>query len=226
MAGRKVFIDVGGHRGETLEEAVKPMWRFDRIYVFEPASVCLPSIERFVDPRVEVVQAGWAPVDSTADLFGAGEIGASIHAGKPVSSTAVETIRLLDCAAWVDAHVDPDDEVWVKINCEGAECDVLDHLCATGSIARFDHLVVHFDVEKIPGMEHRAAATRTRLDSTGIDWIEACDIMFGRSRALMTANWLNWTQAASVAKVRYRWLNRAIFRARQFAYPLKQRLRR
>jgi FkbM family methyltransferase len=226
MAAARVFIDVGGHLGETLEEVVKPAWRFDRIYVFEPASVCLPSIERFADARVEVVQAGWAAVDGSADLFGAGEIGASIHAGKPVTSAAVETIRLLDCAAWVDAHLDPTEEVWTKINCEGAECDVLDHLCETGSIARIDHLVVHFDVEKIPGMEHRAVATRSRLDSAGIEWIEAGDIMFGRSRALMTANWLNWTQASRVAKVRYRWLNRAIFRVRQIAYPLKQRLGR
>jgi FkbM family methyltransferase len=223
--GGRVFVDVGGHVGETLEETVKPGWRFDRIYVFEPATVCLPAIDRLADDRVQVIQAGWASAARTAELFGAGEIGASIHAGKPVDGTAVETIQLIDCAAWVDANLDPADEVWTKINCEGAECEVLDHLCETGAITRIDHLLVHFDVEKIPGMEHKATATRAHLAAAGIEWIEADNIMFGRSRALKTANWLNWTEATTRSKPRYRWFNWATFRARQVAYPFKVRFR-
>jgi len=219
-----VFIDVGGHLGETLEEAVKPTWRFDRLYVFEPATVCLASIERFADERVQIVHAGWGATDTTAELHDPGEIGASIHAGKAVS-TEVETIQLLDAGAWCSENLTAGDAVWLKVNCEGAECDVLDRLIDAGQISRIDHLVVHFDVEKIPGMEHRADELRGRLAASDVEWIEARSILFGRSHALKTANWLSWTEASRLGRLRYTTLNRAIYRTRQRLYPLKRRLR-
>ena len=219
-----MFIDVGGHLGETLEEAVRPKWRFDRLYVVEPASVCLPSIERFADQRVQIVHAGWGPTDATAELHDPGEIGASIHAGKALT-VQVETIQVLDAGAWCAENLRDSDEVWLKVNCEGAECDVLDRVIDAGQMSRIDHLVVHFDVEKIPGMEHRSDDLRRRLDASGVEWIEARSILFGRSHALKTANWLSWTEASRLGRLRYTTLNRAIYRTRQRLYPLKRRLR-
>ena len=51
------------------------------------------------------------------------------------------------------------------MNCEGAECVVLDHLDDQGMLRRIDHLLVHFDVEKIPSFAAQAIGTRERLDS-------------------------------------------------------------
>jgi len=34
----RIFLDVGGHHGETLDVALDPRWGFDKIYCFEPAS--------------------------------------------------------------------------------------------------------------------------------------------------------------------------------------------
>jgi FkbM family methyltransferase len=223
--GDRVFIDVGGHLGETLEEAVKPTWRFVRLYVFEPASVCLASIERFADERVQIAHAGWGPTDATTELHDPGAIGASIHAGKALTGE-VEAIQLVDAGAWCAENLTDTDSVWLKINCEGAECDVLDRLLDAGQMSRIEHLVVHFDVKKIPGMEHRADEVRRRLDDSGIEWMEAGSILFGRSHALRTANWLTWTEASGLRRLRYTTLNRAIYRARQRLYPLKRRLSR
>ena len=49
VVARRVFLDVGGHVGETLAEVVKPRWAFDRIWTFEPATACLPALEAFAD---------------------------------------------------------------------------------------------------------------------------------------------------------------------------------
>lgn len=223
--GRRVFLDIGAHHGETLEEVVKRRWRFDRIWCFEPASPCLPALRRFADDRVEVVPAGLGPRDETVALHDPGSIGASIHAGK-AGGAGVEMVRILDAAAWMGDHIEAGDAVWVKVNCEGAECDLLDHLLATGEVGRIDHLLVHFDVEKIPGMAHRAAETRRRLDAAGVPWIEARKILSGRSHARKTANWLAWTEAGWLGRLRYRYLARWEFRARQMLYPLKARLRK
>jgi len=223
MAGR-VFLDVGAHQGETLEEVVKPRWRFDRIWCFEPATVCLQAIGRFVDERVEVVNAGLGARDETALLHDPGTIGASVHAAKALTEEA-EEVRIVDASAWLSEHVGADDVVWMKVNCEGSECDLLDHLVATGAISKVDHLLVHFDVEKIPGMGHRATETRRRLEDAGVAWIEASLILFGRSHALKTANWLAWTEAARSARLCYRHMERWKYRTRQLLYPLKQQVR-
>lgn len=217
---------MGAHRGETLEEAVKPRWAFDRIWSFEPASVCHPDLGRYADadPRVEVVPAGWGSTDATIELHDPGTIGASIHAGKALTSET-ETCRLVDAAAWMADHVSPTDQVWLKLNCEGAECDIIDRLIDSGEIAKVDHLVIHFDVEKIPGLGHRAAETRVRLDAAGVPYMEAAQIMFGRSRALGTANWLEWTEAVGWRRLRCTTTVRWVFRLRQLLYPIKLRLK-
>lgn len=222
---RRVFVDVGAHLGETLEEVVRPRWRFDRIWTFEPASSCLPSIRRFVDERVEVVPAGWWTSTTTMELHDPGAIGASVAAEKALTDE-VEQCQFIDAAGWVEEHLRDDDTVWLKLNCEGAECDVLDRLLDAGAMARFDHVLVHFDVEKIPSMAHRAEVTRRRLDAAGVDYVEPSRVFFGRSHAAKTANWLAWTEAEGLQRVRYTHLNRMIFRGRQLLYPAKVRVHR
>ena len=217
---RRVFLDVGGHIGETLAEVVKPRWRFDRIWTFEPASACRPSLERIADHRVEVVPAGWWTRTATLELHDPGAIGASIVADKSLTA-AVEWCQFVDAADWMEQHLREDDHVWLKLNCEGAECDVLEHLLDRGAIARVDHLLVHFDVEKIPSMADRAAPTRRRLDDAHVEVVEPRQIMFGRSHALQTANWLAWSEAHSLRRLRHRYVNRVTYRGRQLLYPMK-----
>src|SRR5215211_7027575 len=210
---RRIMLDVGGHVGETLVEVVKPRWAFDRIYTFEPASSCWPSLVRYADHRVEIVPAGWWNVDGDLDLHDPGQVGASLL-GEKARTEQVERCRFVDAAAWLRSTLDPDDLVWLKLNCEGAECVVLDHLYEQGELRRIDHLVVHFDVEKIPSLASQAVDTRERLDAARVEWIEASTILCGRSHALRTANWLAWTEASGLERLRYSHLARWEFRAR------------
>lgn len=126
----------------------------------------------------------------------------------------------------MSANIDDADDVWLKLNCEGSECVVLNHLLDAGQLERVGHLIVHFDVEKIPELAHQAGATRSRLRHAELPYVEAGEIMFGRSHAAKTANWLAWTEAGAVARPRYSHLARWEFRARQLLYPLKQMARR
>ena len=169
-----------------------------------------------------MVAAGWWTSTATMELHDPGAIGASVAAEKALTDE-VERCQFIDAAAWIDDHVHDDDVVWLKLNCEGAECDVLDHLLDAGAMARIDHVLVHFDVEKIPSMAHRADATRRRLDAAGVDYVEPTKVFFGRSHAAKTANWLAWTEAEGVQRLRHTHLNRLTFRARQLLYPLKVR---
>ena len=72
------------------------------------------------------------------------------------------------------------DAVWLKINVEASEVEVLERLLDTGEIRKVDHLVVHFDVDKL-GRASDAIPVRRRLVEVGIEWREAKDVMFGRT---------------------------------------------
>ncbi len=219
------MLDVGGHLGETLAEVRHQRWAFDHIYVFEPATACLAALREPADDRVEVIAAGWWNADVEMNLHDPGLIGASVVPEKALSED-MERCRFIDAAAWMRSNLEPDDVVWLKLNCEGSECVVLDHLVGEGELERVDHLLVHFDIEKVPVMAWQADRTRRLLEESGVEWIEAGEILFGRSHAQKTANWLAWTEASRLRRFCYSHLARWEFRARQILYPVKQRFAR
>lgn len=218
-----VFLDVGAHLGETLSVAMQPQWGFDRIYSFEPAPECWATLEALADDRVEILKFGLWSSDETLVLHDPGTIGASLSDGKRTSDRTVE-VDVRDVATWFAEHLDPDDEVVVKINCEGAECDVLDRLLDSGEIAKIDEMAVHFDVRKVPGKEHRETTTRARLDALGVSYRPAEAIFFGRNTGEKTANWLAWYRATGVNRWKYSVIRRGEFAVRVAVFRLRHRL--
>ena len=224
---RRIFLDVGGHLGETLAVAVQPRWRFDRIWTFEPASECLPALRALADERVEVVPAGWWSSDTTLDLHEPGHLGASAATGTRRAGGAVETCRFIDAARWMAENIESTDTVWMKVNIEAAEVEVLRRLLDTGEIAKVDHLVVHFDIERVvDDQEHQADDMRRRLSEAGVSYREAPEVMFGRTRAAKTENWLAWTEAGRIERFRYVGARRAIHSARRQVFRVRRYLRR
>lgn len=220
----KVFLDVGAHLGETLEAVREPRWGFDRIYCFEPAEVCWPAIEAVAaeDDRVELCRFGLWLRDDRVALHDPGEIGASMIEAKALSDSHAQ-IEVRDAARWFAAHLGEDDTVVAKINCEGAECDILDRLIEGGQIHQLDELVVHWDVRKIAGQAHREAATKARLDALGVPYRDAETILFGGNTLEKTRNWLGHWHAGPMGKLRHRWLHYVTFRVRVAVYDLRHR---
>jgi hypothetical protein len=116
-AGTKVFLDVGGHVGETLTVAMEPRWGFDRIWTFEPASACRERLRALADERVTVVPAGLWSSDTTMEPHDPGTLHASIDAAASRHGQT-EECRFIDAAAWMAEHVDDGDRVWMKVNVE------------------------------------------------------------------------------------------------------------
>ena len=219
---RTIFIDVGAHVGETAEEAVLPKWNFDRVYAFEPASRNVKVIREIPAENLTIIPAGWWRENTFMDLHDPGEIGASIHAAKRRTG-AVERCEFLNAAEWMATHTDSDDEIWLKLNCEGSECEIIEALRVGGVLDRVSHLLVHFDVEKIPGLGAEAETARDTLRRHRVEFLEADQIMFGRSHRAKTANWLAWTQGNRIIKFIRRHPVKWGFRVRQLMYPLKVR---
>ena len=80
----RIFIDVGGHYGETLGFALDPRWGFDRVYSIEPRAACVAVLRSYSDRRLRGEPIALSDHNGTAELQGAGLRGGSLYAGKRV----------------------------------------------------------------------------------------------------------------------------------------------
>lgn len=194
----KVFLDIGAHSGETLTVAQHDRWRFGRLYSFEPAPQCWSQIEAIADERTTVCRFGLFDRDCTIDLHNAGSIGASVSEDKDGSDT-VTACDFRDAAAWLRENISETDEVFAKINVEGSEYEIIKRLYDTDTLPLIDHLLIHFDVRKVPSRRHLEAELRSMLEDAQVDWVLAERVIFG-SVSRGTRNWLERAHAPALLR--------------------------
>ena len=149
--GRKVFLDVGAHNGETVREVLDPQYDFDLVVAFEPSSKC--SIQPH--PKLTVVQAALSDHAGRQALYAPGTQGASLFGDKlDLENDQVEEVDVVRASDWFEAHLEVWDVVYMKLNCQGSEVHILDDLMRSRRLALCSKIVVDFDVAKIPSQAH------------------------------------------------------------------------
>jgi FkbM family methyltransferase len=213
----KVFLDVGAHEGETVRAVRDPKYAFDRIVCFEPAPACWPALDAIGDTRVVVCRHGLWDRTGAFPLYDPGSSGASLFEGKFHRSPGAVTCRFVRASDWFCEHLPPGAEIYVKLNCEGAECDIVDDLLASGELRRVRSVVIDFDVRKIPALKHRERELRQRLAEAGLgNHALADDVMVGRTHRDRIQHWLRAAGAEEHAPV---------VRARQLGYVVQEAAR-
>jgi FkbM family methyltransferase len=191
MSGARIFLDVGAHTGETLRAVVDPRYRFDRIVCFEPAAWCIERLARFRHPQLEVAPFGLWKETGSRILHDPGTVGASIFEDKR-RSTTTQVAEFVRATEWFAENVRAEDTVFLKLNCEGAECDILEDLIDSGEIRKADHILVHFDVRKVPSQQHRERQVKARLRAEGVgNWAQADEMLVGPSMIARVQHWLD-----------------------------------
>jgi FkbM family methyltransferase len=218
----RVFLDVGAHNGETLAVVRDPRWRFDRIFCFEPAPQCWPALEALADERVCLCRFGLSSQDETLYLRDAGSVGASTAEKAQRSDAGELACEFRDAAAWFKDNLQDTDEIFAKINVEGAEAEILPRLATTGALSFIDHLLIHFDVRKVPSLRHVEPELHGLLADAKVEYFSADQIAFGGVYR-GTRNWLSWCADDSWARDwRYRRFRKLEHRIRLRLYPLKR----
>jgi FkbM family methyltransferase len=170
----RIFLDVGAHDGETLDIVLNPKWGFDVIHCFEPALSRFNLLKKFHDKRLVIHLFGLSSESKSTILYGAGHLGGSIYGQKlfldPNIRNVTETIRLESVSNWVILNTNPEDQIYLKLNCEGSESDILENLILSGHISRFSSIYVDFDIRKVPGQEHRQFLIENDLNSRAINF--------------------------------------------------------
>lgn len=196
MVKRAVFLDIGAHWGETLEEVLSPLWRFDAVYAFEPDPECVAVLEqRFAADRATgkliVVAAALSDRDGEAELFGGNEGGgASLYAEKSdIDPNRRKTIQLIRTRDFFARTFGPDDLILAKLNCEGGEVPILNDLAASGEINKIARLVVDFDIRKVRGKRSLAKATMNAMRGAGFHrFLLTENVMVGPDAQARTRN--------------------------------------
>ena len=154
-----VVLDLGGYKGQWTSDITA---RYGcRIHVFEPVPAFAQMIvKRFEgNRRVEVHAFGLAPDTGMIELGLSDDASSYLISGGPTTSA-----RLVAIGEFLaDRSLEQVD--LVKINIEGAEYELLEHLISTGLIGRFRDVQVQFH-DFVPQAAERMARIRSGLGRT------------------------------------------------------------
>jgi FkbM family methyltransferase len=169
----RVFVDIGSHVGQTIEEVLEPRWGFDLIYAIEPMPFQAAVLrQRFTaEPRVKLHEFALANRDGALTMYGTNdELEASVFPEKDDVDTQVRTtVRCVDAASFFEEIARDVPQIVVNLNAEGAEVLILDRLIETGWIHAITELLVDFDIRKVRGREHNEVRIRAALTDAGFD---------------------------------------------------------
>jgi FkbM family methyltransferase len=188
----KIFVDIGANSGQSAQAALDPRFGFDRIVCFEPAPVCWAAIEAIEDPRVELHRFGLWNRTCRRDLYDPGALHATIFEGprgRPASATTIDLVRASD---WFRDNLPAGHVVFVKLNCEGSECDIVEDLSDGGHMQGLYNVMIDFDVRKNPALRARELTVRRALRRAGLRNVAFSeDVMRGPTHEARIGHWLD-----------------------------------
>lgn len=192
----KIFLDVGAHIGQTLKIAQEDKYGFDKFYCFEPVVECAAVIKKGKDKRVTVYEYGLWNRNCSKKIYSPTSKGASLFKDKFRSLVNSQEIKLVSASKWFKKNLKRNDKVYLKLNCEGAECVILDDLIDSAEYKKIDVLMVDFDVRKIPSQRHLVKEMKAKLKKLGIPklfYIDEYNLSRG-THSYFTHYWLDNSQ--------------------------------
>jgi len=198
----KILIDVGGYHGTSSLAGLDPRFGFDRIFCFEPSSEKQETISRIADSRLVIVRAGLSNRNGHAVLFNAGNLGASIYESAPTAGDeglgVKKNVALINASDFLDLFTQLDDEVYIKLNCEGCEIDILQSLLNAISFPNIKNVLIDLDALKNPSLAPRVKGVMEYVQLSGLSFFMPEQVQYG-----MVTNFggvRNWLIAAGAAE--------------------------
>ena len=170
--------------------ALDPIFKFDRIFCFEPVPQCVEIIRRIRDRRIVLVQACLSKSGGEVSLFNPGTLAASVYEDAPEygATTPPLTVTAINAGDFFAAFLRPEDRVWMKLNCEGSECDIIESIIDSNQHTKIKNTLIDYDALKIPSQRNRVADVQRRV-------IESRDSTFLSSRSsIRNGNELWWCE--------------------------------
>jgi FkbM family methyltransferase len=152
-------LDLGGYKGDWTAEISQRYG--SKVYVFEPIKGYHDNIcARFAaQPKVKPCQFGLGAQDATLEMGHSAD-----GTGAFMKATVSESVRLVEAAKFLRDHGIERIDL-LKINIEGGEYELLEHLIATGDIQKVRRLQVQFH-DFVPNAISLRASIVEKLQAT------------------------------------------------------------
>jgi len=168
---RYIFVDAGAHEGETIAHFEKSNlysqhpWE---MFAFEANPNLIPDIPK--KPNLTVLNKAVWTEDGTVEFYlGENTLSSSLLGDKkPGLSKTPIRVESVDFGQWLKKNFSKDDVIFVKLDIEGAEYDVLDKMLKDESITYVDRLYVEFHNEKVGVPEERDKELITAIQKRGV----------------------------------------------------------
>lgn len=138
LNGQSIVFDLGGYEGQWSSD-IFAMYCCN-IFVFEPVKQYSEKMKhRFErNPKIKVYDYGLGKADGTC-IINVQKDGSSLHRGRGNE----EEIKLVDAASFINNY-DIDKINLIKINIEGAEYDLLEHLIKSKIVEHIENIQIQF----------------------------------------------------------------------------------
>lgn len=165
----KILIDCGASNGSAILELENKYGVFDKIYAIEPNPENIRQINSD-NSRLIKLEAAISKAYGNVHLYlSEGYDGSTLYPDKlsgRINKDNFIEVKAIDFSDWLAIHVSQDDYVVCKMDIEGAEFDVLEHLLKTKKMNLIDVLLVEWHPSRFPNpwkLRYRRFLIKMRL---------------------------------------------------------------
>lgn len=160
LSPESVVLDLGGFEGQWASD-IFSMY-LCKVHVFEPVKAHFETIARRFrqNPNIHVYSFGLAASNRIERIAVAGDASSIVRA----QSEDSESIDIVAAGDFMDEHIRGTIDL-IKINIEGAEYELLEHLIDRGITSRLKNIQVQFH-DFVPQAAERMARIQERLRAT------------------------------------------------------------
>tara|TARA_R110002110_G_scaffold47095_2_gene141624 strand:+ start:1571 stop:2230 length:660 start_codon:yes stop_codon:yes gene_type:complete len=145
---RRIFIDGGAHKATSVQnfKTNYPDAEKYEIFSFEGNSGFRKHFDEHPDVKLEVALV-WTK-DGEQTFFNAQNESSSVYKAKAGVAKKV-TVKSIDLDNYIKQNFDKQDEIILKLDIEGAEYEVLEHMIKNGSIEYVNKLFIEWHCAKV-----------------------------------------------------------------------------
>lgn len=165
----KILIDCGASNGSAIEELDIKHGPFDRIYAIEPNPENAGHITSDKSKLIKL-EAAISTAYGNINLYLSEKYdGSTLYPNKlsgRIDKDNFIEVKAIDFSDWLTINVSQDDHVVCKMDVEGAEFDVLEHLLKTRKMNLIDVLLVEWHPSRFPNpwkLRYRRFLIKMRL---------------------------------------------------------------